>query len=219
MRNGLASALLEQGIDLPWIQKHMETTTDQAGPRTLMPFLSQPACIKKNNQIRQLIADCKMVIPKKPRHDTAAPQGMRLKQKRRGICLPLPSDYTLDCAMFKRADGSDAVQLEAFSVNTSGIFLTDPNCFSGLRVNQTASADEVAILIVGQLPCETRLKHEAVFIPCVGKRNHPVLMEAMMVQFQSRPVTLQPFDKKEFQAESHVVAFTCRQTDWIPDEW
>eukprot|EP00438_Fugacium_kawagutii_P007085 Skav214276 [mRNA] locus=scaffold642:392233:396459:- [translate_table: standard] len=220
-RNGLAGVLLEQGVDLDWIKEHVELLIDKAGVPRLIPILSQPPSVRKDSQVKQIFADFNMPLPAHPTRGSNAPQIMRTKQKRRGVVVPNPKNYTIDCNVLTCEDGSHATQLSEFGPNVSGVYLTDgTEALHWSRTNQLVSTDELAMLLIGRMPCETSLQHEEVVIPCWDQQQHPVLMQATMIQFGSKKVTVQKLDKKEFDhASSKVVAFTWWRQDWPDDQW
>eukprot|EP00438_Fugacium_kawagutii_P034913 Skav206374 [mRNA] locus=scaffold834:207054:211719:+ [translate_table: standard] len=167
IRNGLASSLLEQGVDLNWIHENMEKIIDLAGVGRLMPILSGPSSVQKDNKIRQV------------------------------------------------------QQIQNFGGNVAGAFLTDAfTALPWVRASQKVSPDELVMLIIGDLPCQTSLPHEEVVIPCKDPNQRPVLMQATMVQFGAKTVSYQSLDKKEIQhAASKVIAFTFWKSDWNDSEW
>eukprot|EP00438_Fugacium_kawagutii_P029678 Skav211482 [mRNA] locus=scaffold2188:92791:97353:+ [translate_table: standard] len=220
-RNGLASVLLEQGVDIEWIQSHMERIIDTVSVNRMIPILSQPPSVRKDSQVRQMIADCNMVLPEPPKKGSNAPQTMRSKMKKRGVVTPNPLQYTLDCSVLKQQNGEPTSQINEFGANMTGAFLTDPaTALPWLRTGQTVSPDELIMLVIGQLPCETTLKTEEIVIPCWDQRQHPVLMQVHMIQFGAKAVQFQSLDKKEFeQTPSKVVAFTFWKSDWAEEAW
>eukprot|EP00438_Fugacium_kawagutii_P033516 Skav222491 [mRNA] locus=scaffold1835:172720:177369:- [translate_table: standard] len=221
IRNALASALLEQGIDLKWIQDNMETIIHHAGVGKLMPILTGPSSIQKDNQIRQTIHDCNLVLPNKPKTGSVAPSVLRTKGKRRNVAVPHPSDYTLDCSVLTNEDGSPVTQIQSFGGNMTGAFLADAHTsLPWIRASQQVSPDELVMIVIGGLPCPSTLPHKDIVIPCKDPNQHPVLMQATMIQFGAKEVSYQALDKKEFQhAASKVVAFTMWKTDWTDAEW
>eukprot|EP00438_Fugacium_kawagutii_P000765 Skav229099 [mRNA] locus=scaffold92:313791:319370:- [translate_table: standard] len=220
-RNALASSLLEQGIDLQWVQSHLDRIIDGVGIKRVVPILQQPAGVRKDAQIRQFIADCNVLLPEKPKHGPFAPQTLRSKAKRRGLTLPNVQDFQVECAALKNEDDTAVQQLTTFGPNVTGVFLTSPNeALPWIRGNKVISSDELAILLVGSMPCECTLPMSELVIPCSDKHDRKILLQCTMIQFGEKKISPVELDNKQFaHAASKVVAFTFWRSDWKPEDW
>eukprot|EP00435_Cladocopium_sp_Y103_P001768 s4001_g1.t1 len=89
----------------------------------------------------------------------------------------------------------------------------------GALESRVLSKDELALVVVGELPTATQLKHEQITIPCIDERGRNVLVAAVMVQCGEKKVTLKQGDGHNIAAHTTVLAaVTWWKHEW-PESW
>ena len=218
VKNAIASTLLQEGYELDWVSKSVDKLLDIRGVKNLASVSAAPPGTKKLQGIHDVLTECSIEIPKL-KHPSASGTAFQAKQKKR-IVMPTAGNYSvLDGFLFNQ-DGTDAKQIPDFGSKFSGYHLIDQeNAVPWLRESQRLSSDELALIVVGDLPCETSLKHEPLTLPCRDEHQRQVLMACTMVQFGDKDVIVKPTDTHKIPVDNAtLVALTVWKEDW-QHEW
>eukprot|EP00435_Cladocopium_sp_Y103_P041779 s764_g11.t1 len=220
VRNSFAAWMLESGIELQWVQQHIEQAIDDIGVKKLVPIVQQPASAKRDSQFKQALADAKIQMPSPPATQVSV-HAIRTKQKKRQVVMPEPADYQVDCTYLLKQNGDEVTQLQDFRANMNGVFLTNAaGALPWLRDGQQLSPDELGLLVIGPLPHETTLPTTQIALPCFNADAQQVLLQVTMVQFGAKAVEVKPWDQTIVSAAtSKVCSLTLWQQDWTKEEW
>lgn len=221
IKNSLAGSLLEQGHDLKWISSAVDKVCDSVGIQKLAPIASMAPGPNREQKIRQVFADSGCEIPPKPEKAVLAPQTLQMKAKKKVPPLPSPSDLIVDCEFLTNADGSKTQQLSEFKGQSSGVYLTTSEAATPwLREGQILSADELGMLVIGELQVQCKLPHKKIHVPCKDGSSRDILLAATLVQFGTKHIAIKDLDQHIAQGtECKVVAFTLWKSEWNEEDW
>ena len=220
VRNSFAAWLLETGIELQWVQQHLEQIIDDIGVKQLVPIIQQPASAKRDSQLKQALEDAKIRLPE-PAKTHVSVHAMRSKVKKRHVIMPDATDYKVNCTYLLKENGDEVMQLQDFRANMTGVYLTNAaGALPWLRDSQQLSADELGLLIIGPLPHDTTLPTTEVALPCFNSDKQQVLLQVTLVQFGAKQVKIRDWDQNVVStATSKVCSLTLWQQDWSKEEW
>jgi hypothetical protein len=221
VRNALAAWMLEMGQELSWIHSHLEEIVDNIGVKRLVPIIQQPAGTRRDSQLQQILNDAAIKLPEVVTKVQQSMNTSKAKARRKDAVFPDPAQYRIDCNFLLKEDGTPVSQLHEFKCQHTGVFLTNAaGALPWLRENQTLSSDELAILMLGQMPVETSLPTTQVVIPCQNADAQQVLLQATMIQFGSKHVKAKDWDQTSTKAtSSKICSLTLWKQDWSDSEW
>ena len=221
VRNSIASWMLENNIELSWINSNLEKIIDDIGVKRFVPVIQQPSSHKRDSQMQQILKEAAIQLPEAPAKVQQANLNQKNKMRRKQVPFPEPQEFKVDCNYLLREDGTPVVQLQDFRCNATGVYLTNPQgATTWLRENQQLSTDELAMLILGPMPLDTSLPHEQIVIPCFNSDTQQVLLQATMVQFGAKKIQPKPWDQMSTKANSSkVCSLTLWKQDWSDEEW
>jgi len=221
VRNSIASWMLENNIELSWINDNLEKLIDDIGMKRCVPVIQQPSSNKRDSQLHQILKEAAIQLPQPTPKVQHAAQVAKNKIRKKHQTMPEPQQFKVDCTYLLKEDGQPTQQLQEFRCNSTGISLTNAQgATPWLRENQQLSSDELAMLILGPMPIETTLPHESVVVPCFNSDTQQVLMQATMVQFGAKLVKPRQWDQTATKSgTSKVCSLTLWKQDWTEDEW
>ena len=213
--------MLENNIELPWINDNLEKLIDDIGMKRCVPVIQQPSSNKRDSQLHQILKEAAIQLPQPTPKVQHAAQVAKNKIRKKHQTMPEPQQFKVDCTYLLKEDGQPTQQLQEFRCNSTGISLTNAQgATPWLRENQQLSSDELAMLILGPMPIETTLPHESVVVPCFNSDTQQVLMQATMVQFGAKLVKPRQWDQTATKSgTSKVCSLTLWKQDWTEDEW
>eukprot|EP00438_Fugacium_kawagutii_P031583 Skav225870 [mRNA] locus=scaffold810:358073:362708:- [translate_table: standard] len=214
VKNSLASTLLSEGHDLQEVSRIIESI-QKGGNKNLAGIASMPAGPQKTQALYQLIKDCgEQITMVKPHAVSKVALNNRLKKQKPFI--PNPSDYTVTDGYLLFADGSQATQLPAVNPKKAGFTLiSHEEAIPWMRSTAPVSADECAIIILGELPTETTRPHQRLTLPCQDCQGRQVMMACHIIQLGQNEIKQAALDPHKVNEEHTVlVALTMWKTDW-----
>lgn len=222
-KNSLATTLLEHGYDIKWVSEATDTITSRAGHSALVKAAQIPASENRIKAVLRLCQDCGVETD----HANKQSQQLRAKQasnkaKRMTPLPPNPADYRLEAGYLLNQDKSEVQQIYQITTRASGLCLMSASTAAPwLRESTTLSKDELGILVLGpDLPCVTKLKHQAITIPCRDPQQVPVILSGILVQLGEKDIV--PAAKQTDVVplnKSHVVSLTMWKEDWGIEQW
>ncbi len=219
VKNSLASVLLEEGYELKWVSDCVEALLDKHGIKGVSAISSMPPGPAKFRDLKHLLEQCNISMPVNPTKLTSQ-HAFASKQRRKQAVMPIPANYRIKPGYLVNQDGSDAIQLDDFVGQTSGVLLCSPcDSIAWLRESKKISADELALAIIGDLPITTALDWKRITIPCLDFDGREVLLACCLVQFGGKPLLPKALDTHTVTAEgTSLVAATLWKQDW-GDDW
>lgn len=212
--NSIASSLLHEGYELQWVSKHVDKIIEMQGPKNLASIVSTPPGPKRMQDIENAFRACSIEMPPiKPKVSSEAGMVSKLRKK---TITPSPEDYKVTPEYLLYEDGTQAEQRQVFSSDVRGYTLvTAEKAIPWLRAGEILSSDEVALVILGELPIPTQLKSTTVTLPCTDSQDRQVLLSATLIQLGEKHVKPKALDKHEITPEgTSLVAITLWKQDW-----
>ena len=221
VRNSVASWMLENNIELAWINDNLEKIIDDIGVKRFVPVIQQPSSNKRDSQLHMILKEAAIQMPQPTPKVQQASVSTKNKLRRKHPTMPEPHQFKVDCSFLLKEDGQPTQQLQEFRCNATGIYLTNSQgATPWLRENQQLSSDELAMLVLGPLPVETTLPHESVVVPCFNSDTQQVLLQVTMIQFGAKMVKPKTWDQTATKtSSSKVCALTLWRQDWTEEEW
>jgi hypothetical protein len=221
VRNSVASWMLENKIELSWINANLEKIIEDIGVKRFVPVIQQPSSNKRDSQMQQILQEAAIQLPQPTPKVQQAANAMKTKFRKQQPTMPEPQQFKVDCNFLLKEDGQPTQQLQEFRCNATGVFLTNPQgATPWLRENQQLSSDELAMLVLGPMPVETTLPTESVVIPCFNSDTQQVLLQVTMIQFGAKKVTPKQWDQTATKTNtSKVCSLTLWKQDWTEEEW
>ena len=217
IKNALAGVFLDEGHDLSWTSKTVEEVMDKVGVKELSKILHHtgPAKLKAAGDFVQR---CGLEIPKvnAGRASQSAANAKRKKQ----VTMPNPDNYKAIEGVLMNENGTPAMHLVKFGGHLNGYHLCTPQAaIPWLRQGEQLSKDELGLLVFGDLPIPTQLKHEHVTIPCLDERGRNVLVAGVLVQCGEKQIQVKKGDGHKIATDGSIlVAVTWWKHDW-PESW
>lgn len=181
-KNSLASTLLEQGYDIKWVSEATDSITSRAGNSVIIKTAQIPAGEERLKAVLRLCKDCgvDIEVATKKSQQTRTKQASN-KVKRMTPLPPNPADYKLEAGYLQNQDKSEVQQIQQITTRSTGLCLMSAsNAAPWLREGTTLSKDELGLLVLGpELPCVTKLKHQAITIPCRDPNQVPVILSGV----------------------------------------
>eukprot|EP00438_Fugacium_kawagutii_P015445 Skav221577 [mRNA] locus=scaffold1376:1142356:1146159:- [translate_table: standard] len=216
-KNAIASALLQEGFELAWISKTLDDVMKTPASSQLTSIAAMPAGPNKLQCIRETILSCDITIPVVKAKASNAP-GFDHKHRKKTI-MPLPQNYVVSEGQLRCEDDSIATQLTSIDVTQSGfVLLTPQEALPWLRSGDKVATDELAIILFGDPPCDTRLVKEQITLQCLDERERMTLIACTMYQLGEKSIKKQTSDGFKQEADKTcLLAFTFCQEDWKGD--
>eukprot|EP00438_Fugacium_kawagutii_P030138 Skav208654 [mRNA] locus=scaffold3489:124784:129395:+ [translate_table: standard] len=223
-QSALASMLLEQGYDLKWTTQTVEAVLERFGLGKVQSITSQPMGGARLKQLMQLLQEAKIELPKvdkpvsKQQSDGLPWKPKRKKHEDRPVD---PLEFEICPNFFTGEDGSPLVQMSDIRPQANGLCLmSGSQATPWLQANQRTSNDELAILVIGRLPCSTELEHHELRFPCLNGSKQMVLMSGVIVQLGNKKVAWTRGEGAKIDTEeSSLVALTVYRSDFSSDVW
>eukprot|EP00435_Cladocopium_sp_Y103_P023139 s1570_g5.t1 len=217
IKNAFASTLLDEGYDLSWTSNTVEQVMTKVGTRDLSQLLHQNPAGRLTFAL-DIIRKCDLTIPKiaPSRSSQTAASAKRKKQ----VVMPNPENYKAIEGVLLNESGSNANHLTQFGGHLNGYYMCTPQAaLPWLRQGELLSKDELALVIFGDLPVDTQLKHAHVTLPCIDEKGRNVLVACVMVQCDEKQMKLQQGDGHNIAADGTIlVAVTWWKHEWA-DSW
>jgi hypothetical protein len=125
VRNAIASWMLENNIELSWINNNLEKIIDEIGIKRFVPVIQQPSSNRRDSQLQQILTEASVQLPAAPAKTQHASLQQKSKLRKKQAPFPEPQDFKVDCSYLLKEDGQPTVQLQEFRCNTTGVFLTN----------------------------------------------------------------------------------------------
>ena len=220
IKNSLAGSLLERGVDLQWITSNVDKVVDKIGIQKLAPIAALRQGEQRDQQILQAFADCDCPVPPKS-SKVLGSSAFQQRTKRRAVTAPLPTDLAIDCDFILKADGSPTQQISEFRGQRTGVYLTNVDqALPWIRENQVLSADELGMIVIGELTIVCQLPHQSILIPCKDGSNRDILLAATLIQFGTKQLVIKDLDKHKIKnPQCQVTALTLWKSEWSNEEW
>ena len=220
IKNSLAGSLLEQGIDLQWISSNVDKVVEKVGIQKLAPIAALRPGEQRDKQITQIFADCNCPVPPKPEKPVGS-NAFQQKAKRRAVQPPLPTDLAIDCDFILKEDGTPTQQITEFRGQRTGIFLsTAEQALPWIRESQVLSADELGMIVIGDMSIPCQLPQQQIMIPCKDGSNRDILLAATLIQFGTKQLVIKSLDKNAVKnPQCQVTALTLWKSEWSSEEW
>lgn len=220
IKNSLAGSLLEQGIDLQWITNHVDKVVDKVGIQKLAPIAALRSGEQRDQQIKQIFADCSFPIPEKTDKNIGS-TAFQHRAKRRVVQNLVPTDLAIDCEFIRKEDGTPTQQIGEFRGQTTGVYLTTAEmALPWLREGQIMSADELGMIIIGEIKVQCQLPQKQVMIPCKDGSNRDILLAATLVQFGTKQLVIKNLEENAVKTpQCQVTALTLWKSEWSSEEW
>ena len=220
IKNAIAGSLLEQGVDLQWITANVDKVVDKVGIQKLAPIVSLRLGEQRDQQILQVFADCNCQVPPKSSKSLGS-TAFQQRTKRRVVAAPVPADLAIDCEFIRNEDGTPTQQISEFRGQRTGVHLINADqAVPWIRENQVLSADELGMIIIGELPTTCQLPHQSVLLPCKDGSNRDILLAATLVQFGTKQLVIKNLDKHKIKnPQCQVTALTLWKHEWSSEEW
>eukprot|EP00438_Fugacium_kawagutii_P000084 Skav218698 [mRNA] locus=scaffold1346:239565:244640:+ [translate_table: standard] len=178
-RNELARVLLDSGCELGQTTNFVQKTVHQAGSQAVKQILSL-----ENNDARIDALKCLAVSHAIEFPDFQAAMKKRqvsVKNKLNKQNLKQSwikaEHFSLKKGHFINEDGSDAAFCDRIQHGATGICLMDPmNACDWVNSDSKISADELAILVLGECPCQDTLRCNRIEVPAIDNLQRPALL-------------------------------------------
>lgn len=216
----MAGSLLEQGVDLQWITKHVDQVVDKVGIQKLAPIAALRSGEQRDQQILQIFADCNCPIPAKTEKHVGS-NAFSQRSKKRAVQSVNTTDLAIDCEFIHNEDGSPTQQIAEFRGQRTGIFLTTADtALPWIREGQVLSADELGMVVIGEISQQCKLPHQQVLVPCKDGSNRDILLAATLIQFGTKQLGIKNLDKNAVKTpQCQVTSLTMWKSEWSKEEW
>ena len=212
IKNSLAGYLLEQGIDLQWISDHVDKVVEKVGIQKLAPIAALRPGEQRDKQI--------CPVPPKPDKPVGS-SAFQQRAKRRAVQPLVPTDLAIDCDFILNEDGTPTQQIAEFRGQRAGVFLTTAEAaLPWIREGQVLSADELGMIVIGDMSTPCRLPQQQILVPCKDGSNRDILLAATLIQFGTKQLVIKSLDKNAVKnPQCQVTALTLWKSEWSSEEW
>lgn len=197
----------------------IEQAVDKIGIKALAPIAAKTHGQQRLLAIKEAFVGAGIELPQvKPSVSSQA--SLRSKAKRHATAAPDAKNYRVLPGYLLYEDGNHATQLFELRNGISGFCLVSPDAaLPWLRSSDLISSDELALIVLGDPPCETTLTHCQITLPCKDEQERDVLIAAHMYQLGQKKVAFREFDKHVIDvANTSLVSLTLWKSDWL-DDW
>ena len=223
IKNSVATTLLEQGHDIAWVSKAVDTLLQKAGTKRISQLAQLPVGKNRIDQTHKLLQECEVEYPSKnatsPQKIAATTAGV--KQRRKSVMQPCAQHYTIEKGFLLNGDDSNCEQVSEIRPGQSGVVLVDHDkAIPWLREDTLLSPDEFAMLIIGKHDAGPKLKSTLINVPCTDVASRPTILLCTMVQLGQKPVKMKKYDSQNVMHEDcQVVSFTMWKSDFGQKDW
>ena len=224
-QSALASALLEQGHDLAWTTRAVDSVVEKTSLQKLQTITSLPMGNQRVQAIYQLCKDNGVKIQDVPKPATgkqfpSAPWNQNKRRKEPGNAID-PAEFQILSGFFMNEDGTNVQQLASILPQATGICLQTPaQAEAWISEAQTISCDELGLLVLGTLPVTTTLKTKPVTFPCLNAAKQKVLLHGQLVQLGNKLITCKKDDLHSITEQPcQLVALTMYKSDFNDTDW
>ena len=217
-KNAFASMLLEEGFELTWIGQALDTMMQKAPAKDVNEIFHMTAGPQKLQCLLEVLKQCDTQIPKiKP---ALSSQAAANAKRKKFPTLPQPDQYAVVPGSLLNEDGSEACQTLEFGCQVTGFYVaTQQFAVPWLRTGEKIAADELAMLIMGDLPLETALPTNKVTLPFRDEKGRDVLIACNLIQFGEKSIIPKELDPHLIASDNtSLMAITLWQQDW-EEQW
>ena len=192
---GIASLLLDFGIPLEDVKKHVDKLQSEFGIPKLTNLLFATIPEEKPVQLKELCRQSGIQIDQSvQRMQKNAHKFAKIEHSKQGRALRNldPQQYNIQPGHFTTQDGNPIPINPTFSPYVSGITMVTPSqAEQWLKSPSKIHADELGLFVVGDLHIDTK-EHEKLTVPATNLANQPCLIAGYWVQLgekrsESRP--------------------------------
>lgn len=217
IKNAFAAALLQEGHDLAWTSKTVDTVVAKVGQKELAKIL-QTEVSQRFQLVCSFLAACEIAMPKIQTGKTSqsAAQAKRKKQD----MLPNPENYKALAGVLVNEDGTPTAHLPQFGGHLQGYHMCLPSVAAPwLTQGDLLSKDELILLVFGDLTCTTTLQQQKITLPCIDEHGRNVLVACTMIQCGEKKVKVLTGDGHNISEDGTILtAVTWWKEDW-PQQW
>ena len=221
--NALAGTLLEGGFAIQWVSKTMEMLNTKVDHKDLTAVAGISAGPKRLTAIIELCHSRQIEVPAPGTKDHHPNQSSKHSKQRKLQAPPDPSQYRIASGYFLNEDNTECEQIATFKSGTTGVYLcSSQEAMQWLQSAGRLSSDELALLILGELPLGTKLDPSltcSLSVPCEDPQGRSVILACNLVQFGAKKVTIIKSSKTVAMEASKTVAFAMYKEDWKPEAW
>lgn len=217
-KNNLAGVLLAEGYDLRWVGTTLDDMVDKIPVKELTTLAGLPPGPQKVQKLLEVIKQCDIQVPKiKPQLTSSAASNARRKKQQ---AMPHPDDYIVAPGALLNEDGSEATQTQEFGCHITGFYIaTQAFAFQWLKAGDKIATDELAMLILGDLPVPTTLPTNKVTLPFHDDKGRDVLIACHLVQFGDKRILPKQLDQHLIASDNtSLMAITLWKHDW-EEQW
>lgn len=218
IKNAFAGLLLSEGYDLGWIGEALDKMIQKAPIKDVNEIVHLPNGPQKLQGLLNFLKECDVQIPKiKP---TVSSQAALNAKRKKTPVLPHPDHYAVIPGSLLNEDGSEASQTMEFGCQLTGFFVaTHQFAVPWLRTGEKIATDELAMLLMGELPVETTLPTIKTTLPFRDEKGRDVLIACQLVQFGDKTITPKQLDQHLIASDNtSLMAITLWKEDW-EDQW
>ena len=221
-QSALASIMLEHGFDLSWISSATDQLLVKFSTAKLQHVTLMPPGPERIQGVLNLLKKAKIDVPEILRQTSRKEhQGMPWQPKKKRYESQLnPQEFQLVPNFFRNQDGTTVTQLMQFQPQTSGVCIMLREAAAPFLRSERLSTDELAILVLGNVPDSVTMPHQPVKFPCLNADKQMVILSALMFQLGAKDVLVQQGNPEQVKTEhSTLLALTLFRQDWNPEEW
>ena len=220
----LASILIEHGVKIEDVSKHVQTIIRQVGIPKLTQTLFVETDQDKSDQIETIIEECH--IPRNAK--TVKVASSKAKYTKIALDQQMKHSRNIDVGQYKlipgffnRSNGEPMPIQSTFSPCISGItMMPAANAEQWLMHKGKIIPEEMALFLIGDLNEEQQQKTSKVVAPAYNTAGDQVLLAGWLLQLGESQVQLSTHDTPKVQTlDVQVCSFTLWATDFTKEQW
>eukprot|EP00438_Fugacium_kawagutii_P028751 Skav229651 [mRNA] locus=scaffold649:392999:397600:- [translate_table: standard] len=221
IEGGLASLLLDYGINLPAIAKCVTALIETHGMQKLNRLLHAES--NKHQVFRDLCSKADVSLPSQPTMQFV--KGRHQKMKDRKVAKTSltvdPNQYALKEGFFLNADGSKATILTSYTPGASGVYLMDPQTAHDWVTSAAGpTLDELGLYVVGTLRVPEKFQVTRLHAPAIDSQGREVLLNGQLIQLGSRLITTIASAAATIETKAvQIASITVWKSDWDAPLW
>ena len=220
----LASVLIEEGVKLEDVSRHVQKVIKQVGLPKLTQLLFVESEKEKHDQIQVILQECD--IPRQMKTAKVATSKAKYtkiandQQQKFSRQIDV-GQYKLMPGFFIRATGEPLPIQSTFSPCVSGITMMQAaNAEQWLMHKGKIIPDEMALFLIGDLTEEQQQKTKKVVAPAYNTAGDQVLLAGWLLQLGETEVQLSTHDTPKIQTlDVQVCSFTLWASDFSKEHW
>ena len=132
-----------------------------------------------------------------------------------------PEQYHLKDGFFRNSDDTQAMVLQQFSPQASGVIMLGvQQATDWLTATTALSLDELAIYVVGPIQIPEKFKASPVMAPAIGPDGQEVLLNGQLIQLGTKTIRTVAADSQSIKLKQvQVAAVTVWKSDWDDQMW